>query len=271
MSSVNHGQDNIIFDTRPPAVTMLAEKSLSSRRNLLRMSRFYVRGEKAALSRSYGATGAVPLRFRFAKHELNGDRDVDLSADACRPGRDCHAFCRRRRLSATSPPLSALGAPSCGVSCCSFPDGAEPAFDRGRQLFLRAGAHPARPRRRIAAGIAMRSRHCSRRRRCGSPQQFSGTSRSAAQGPRAADSPLEGGDFELSVPLPTQPQRGAVQGRHYLVRRRANQAACCVEQPSARPSMTRGQGGFRHPDRGAEGAPGVLCGLAVRLVDNEAS
>ena len=40
---------------------------------------------------------------------------------------------------------------------------------RGRQLFLRAGAHPARPRRRIAAGIAMRSRHCSRRRRCGSP------------------------------------------------------------------------------------------------------
>src|SRR6516164_6384884 len=47
-------------------------------------------------SRSYGATGAVPLRFRFAKHELNGDRDVDLSADACRPGRDCHAFCRVR-------------------------------------------------------------------------------------------------------------------------------------------------------------------------------
>src|SRR5215468_420192 len=53
-----------------------------------------VRREKAALSRSYGATGAVPLRFRFAKHELNGDRDVDLSAGACRPGRDCHAFCR---------------------------------------------------------------------------------------------------------------------------------------------------------------------------------
>ena len=105
----------------------------------------------------------------------------------------------RCRLSTTSPPLSALGAPSCGVSCCSFPDGAEPAFDRGRQLFLRAGAHPARPRRRIAAGIAMRSRHCSRRRRCGSPQQFSGTSRSAAQGPRAADSPLEGDGFELVV------------------------------------------------------------------------
>src|SRR5215472_758814 len=53
-----------------------------------------LRGDKAALSRSYGATGTVPLRFRFAKHELNGDRDVDLSAGACRPGRDCHAFCR---------------------------------------------------------------------------------------------------------------------------------------------------------------------------------
>ena len=44
------------------------------------------------------------------------------------------------------------------------------------------------------------SRLCSRRRRCGSPQQFSGTSRSAAQGPRAADSPLEGAGFEPSVP-----------------------------------------------------------------------
>src|SRR5215472_14852861 len=33
----------------------------------------------------------VPLLNR----ELNGDRDVDLSTDrACRPGRDCHAFCR---------------------------------------------------------------------------------------------------------------------------------------------------------------------------------
>ena len=59
-----------------------------------RMSGRGVRRDKAALSRSYRATGAVPLRFRFAKHELNGDRDVDLSAGACRPRRDCHAFCR---------------------------------------------------------------------------------------------------------------------------------------------------------------------------------
>src|SRR5215467_13912633 len=58
------------------------------------MTAFGVRRDKAALSRSYGATGTVPLRFRFAKHELNGDRDVDLSAGACRPRRDCHAFCR---------------------------------------------------------------------------------------------------------------------------------------------------------------------------------
>ena len=216
----------------------------------MQRSAFHVRRDKAALFQILWGDRRGSVKVPLAKHELNGDRDVDLSAGACRPGRDCHAFCRRRRLSATSPPLSALGAPSCGVSCCSFPDGAEPAFDRGRQLFLRAGAHPARPRRRIAAGIAMRSRHCSRRRRCGSPQQFSGTSRSAAQGPRAADSPVEGDGFEPAVPLKRHRFRATAPGLPPACRPSArNMATASLSLPFSKVGIARPRASRRIPDK----------------------
>ena len=80
----------------------------------------------------------------------------------------------------------------------------------------------------------------------------------------AMDSPLEGCGFELSVPLPSQLLRRAVQGRYYSARRQLIKPLPVSSDPPSGASIATGrfrQGDFRHPDRGAGGA---LCSLAAR-------